>query len=234
VAGGWREGVRSLTSTELYDPATNPFALPGATATMKVARDSHTATIISSGPNHGKILIAGGWAWSKRSKKYVALASTELYDPLTNSFTPRGATPRMRVARARHSATIISSGPNTGKILIAGGDWRLNEPLFSTELYDPLTNRFVPGPKMHSCRTGHIAITMASGPNAGNILIAGGHGDGLQCGKDRGFMTDPLATTELYNPASDTFTAGPLINGAPGDTVTLQLLSAPAAASPRL
>ena len=45
----------ALASTELYDPATNRFALTG-TATMNTGRFFATATLL---PN-GKVLIAGG------------------------------------------------------------------------------------------------------------------------------------------------------------------------------
>ena len=69
-----------FATTELYDPASNTFAAANQTATMNVARGSATATMITSGPNAGKILIAGGASTSS------ALASTELYDPATNSF----------------------------------------------------------------------------------------------------------------------------------------------------
>jgi hypothetical protein len=55
-----------LASAELYDPS--PMTL-ATTGNMIVARDSHTATLLSS----GKVLIAGGFNGE-------VLASAELYD----------------------------------------------------------------------------------------------------------------------------------------------------------
>ena len=50
----------ALASTELYNPATNTFAAGNQTASMNAARYGATATVLSIGPNAGKILIAGG------------------------------------------------------------------------------------------------------------------------------------------------------------------------------
>ncbi len=221
-AGGWREIVRSLASTELYDPVTNRFVTPAQTATMKVARESHTATVLTTGPNAEKILIAGGRG---NRKRYDPLASTELYDPTSNRFTKRTHAATMKVPRAYHTATLITSGPNDGKILIAGGQQGINDVLSSTELYDPLTDRFSTGPAMHSGRTHHVAITIASGPNAGKILIAGGAG--AQCASGRGCTFVQLASSELYDPTTNTFAPGPTMHGALGSGTAVQLPPSP-------
>ncbi|MGH7879362.1 MAG: Kelch repeat-containing protein, partial [Candidatus Binataceae bacterium] len=229
-AGGADDPV---TATELYDPATNAFIAGPA---MNANREAHTATVIAAGPDAGKILLAGGRA-ENRKGEIVSLSSTELYDPATNTFAPPGATATMQFARAFHTATVIPSGPNAGKILIAGGqDDRADQPnsmevcaLSSTEIYDPATNRFVPGPPMRWRRTEQGAIAIASGPNAGKILIAGGVGSASHNLSD--CRTASLASTELYDPATNSFAPGPLMHGAPGDVVALQLPSSP---SPRL
>jgi hypothetical protein len=95
-----------LRSTELYDPNTNTFAAPAATARMNVARVDHTATAIPTGKYAGWILIAGGATLEDTSIPTLAnlrvLSSTELYDPDNNKFIPG---PSMNVAR--DSATAI-------------------------------------------------------------------------------------------------------------------------------
>ena len=190
---------------------------------MNAGRWGHTATVITAGSEAGKILLVGGWL-ENRGEKLVPLASTELYDPATNTFAPPSATATMQTARGDHTATIISSGPNAGKILIVGGQQDDQHFLSSTEFYDPATNRFGPGPPMHSRRSQHIAITIAAGPNAGKILIAGGLG--FQCDK-YGCVPVLLSSIELYDPATNGFIPGPPMRGAPGDVVALQLPAAP-------
>ncbi len=100
-------------------------------------------------------------------------------------------------------ATVIASGPNAGRIFLAGGFNTAYGALTSTELYDPATNKFAVGPKMNAARFGHTATVIASGPNAGKILLAGGF-DG----------NDSLSSTEIYDPAAGKIAVGPTLNAA--------------------
>jgi hypothetical protein len=190
LAGGLSDST--LASSELYDPAANTFAVG---PNMNAARDHHTATRISSGPNAGKILLAGG---EDRNYGMISLASTELYDPVANKFA---VGPTMNDARYAHTATVIASGPNAGRILLAGGFNTAYGPLTSTELFDPVANKFAVGPKMNAARFGHTATVIASGSNAGKILLAGGF-DG----------NDSLSSTEIYDPAAGKIAVGPTLN----------------------
>jgi hypothetical protein len=192
LAGGLSDST--LASSELYDPAANTFAVG---PNMKAARDHHTATLITSGSNAGKILLAGG---EDRNYGMISLASTELYDPLANKFA---VGPTMNDARYAHTATVIASGPSAGRILLAGGFNTAYGPLTSTELYDPVASKFAVGPRMNAARFGHTATVIASGPNAGKILLAGGF-DG----------TDSLSSTEIFDPAAGKIAVGPALNAA--------------------
>src|SRR5690349_2912572 len=76
-------------------------------ARMADGRFSHTATLLPS----GKVLVAGGLGGAR---PYWAIASAELYDPATNSWSSAGS---MATARGSHTATLLPSG----KVLVAGG-----------------------------------------------------------------------------------------------------------------
>ena len=74
-------------------------------------------------PN-GKVLVAGGVNWHRD------LASAELYDPATGTWTATGS---LATDAHRHTATLL---PN-GKVLVAGGYVGVGSYLASAELYDP-------------------------------------------------------------------------------------------------
>jgi Galactose oxidase, central domain len=187
LAGGQGNGQFALASAELFDPSKNVF---GAASSMKDARAEHTATVLPG----GKILVAGGEGASGR-----ALSSAELYDPIGGTFSAVAS--NMDTARAEHTATLISgcNCPADGKILIAGGrsaNGSLGATLRSAELYDPATRKFTATGAMKATRARHSATLIASGPLAGNVLIAGGTSD--DSGGD-------VATAELYDPATGQF-----------------------------
>ncbi|MGH7814099.1 MAG: Kelch repeat-containing protein [Candidatus Binataceae bacterium] len=196
IAGGGNSVHGSLSSTQLYDPATDKFSFG---PDLSGRRGSHTATAITSGPRAGWILIAGGGG----PDIYSSLADgngTELYDPFTNAFL---SGPMTADDRVEATATVIPSGPNAGRILIAGG-WEAGvRSLASTAIYDPAANLFAAGPAMRIVREDHTATIIPSGPNAGRILIAGGVGPYV----NHKFV--PLALTELYDPAANRFLRGP-------------------------
>jgi len=97
IATGYGTRGRALKSTELYDPATNRFAAADDTPIMTVDCSGSTATLLLS----GEALLAGG------DINDNTLASTELYDPATNSFSSNTAT--MNVARYLATATLLLS-----------------------------------------------------------------------------------------------------------------------------
>jgi hypothetical protein len=163
------------------------------TGSMNNARDEHAATLL----NNGNVLVTGG------NDGADDLASTELYDPATGTFTVTGS---MNDNRLSHTATLL----NNGKVLITGGDRQPSTVLASAELYDPATGTFTVTGSMNNARYFHSATLL----NNGQVLVTGGIGDLLP--------GNELASAELYDPATGTFTAtGSMINTNPFPTATL-------------
>jgi hypothetical protein len=181
-----RIALASIATSALLLMGSFPTKSPTAGSMVRAAsmhdrRADHIATLLKD----GRVLIAGGMV-----ENGVFLKSAELFDPATARFT---VTSSMQTPRVSPSATLL---PN-GKVLIAGGlAGRVLEGgpgvVSSTEIYDPKTGRFSPGPNMSTPRTGQAAVLLANG----KVLIAGG--------SDRDDR--PLASAEIYDPATNRFT----------------------------
>ena len=92
------------------------------TGSLNTMRGNHTATLL---PN-GQVLVAGGWNGDISN---IGLASAEIYDPGTGTWTTTNA---MNTARQNHTATLL---PN-GQVLIAGGASNTGATN-SAELFNP-------------------------------------------------------------------------------------------------
>ena len=152
----------------------------------------------------GRVLIAGG------ADQFQALASAEIFDPVTQTFTATGS---MNAARVGHTATLLPDG----RVLMAGGLGAdayvaLDADMLTTaELYDPATGTF--------SSTGSLPVVYYFGISAtllqdGRVLVAGGisvvYGEGtvMLPGVVGGVAT-------IYDPDAGRFTSAgriPMVN----------------------
>ena len=116
IAGGFSSSMEDFTATTGSSiPTTNTFAPANQTASMNTGRDGATASVLISGPNIGKVLIAGGAGANSGNGGVTVFATTELYDPATNTFAPANQTATMNAARGSATATMITIRPQRGE-----------------------------------------------------------------------------------------------------------------------
>jgi hypothetical protein len=132
--------------------------------------------------NNGKVLVAGGINGSN-------LATALVYDSASGTFGPTGN--NLSLARGFPTATLLTSG----KVLIAGGgNYDGSGAVKNAETFDPAANLFTATTgTMKDARNGSTATRLQNG----KVLITGGIGtDGIS----------RVITTELYDPATNSFT----------------------------
>jgi hypothetical protein len=146
--------------------------------------------------NTGKVLVTGGVDNSGN-----ALATAELFNPTTGSFTPTGT---METVRAGHTATLLGDG----KVLVTGGvDSAIafgRGSKATAELFDPATGSFAATSTMETARAGHTATLRKDG----TVLVAGGAALVPSfCGNNCSTLAPvSLSNAELFDPATKTFT----------------------------
>lgn len=154
-----------------------------ATGAMKARRAYFTLSVLPD----GKALAAGGYYYDE-SAHY--LNSSEIYDPLTNTWTMTGNS--MSTARRKHTATVLLDG----RVLVAGGQ-NSDGTIKTAEIYDPATGLWTTTGSMTQQRYGHTATRLQDG----RVLVVGG------C-----FTTELTSActiiTEIYDPVSGTWQSG--------------------------
>lgn len=141
-------GVHVHKTAELFDPAAGTWS--ASTATMSSPRWDHEAVTLLD----GRVLLAGGKTnFRKNTGTYTR--STELYDPVSDRFTPG---PDMNAARAEFTATRLDDG----RVVLAGGR--------DAQVFDPRTNSFTATIQLRVARSAHSAVSLGGS----RVLLVGG------------------------------------------------------------
>jgi hypothetical protein len=141
----------------------------------------------------GRVLFVGGLGPQAKT----VLSTAELYDPATGTFTTTGSLAEARVYFG--AAKLLD-----GRVLVAGGINDGAAALASAEVFDPKTGTFTPTKMpMTVARTFPAAATLADG----RVLVAGGMNDIRGYAAGGVSYAGGLDGAELYDPATDTFTA---------------------------
>lgn len=221
VVGG-QDGTTSETAAvEMFDPVTGTWSAAG---TMGTPRENHTATLLPS----GKVLVAGGFNHAGGGVTFTS--SVELYDSATDIWTPMAHS--LTPARAQHAAALLPDGNvllmggagslgllSTAERVIVNDSGNIGEPspvlgnvTLGTTLADgtilALGDASANGYRYNPTAATWTASTMLvrrSIPTVtqlpdGRVLVAGGtivNGGGVRTN-----------STEIYNPDTNTWTAG--------------------------
>lgn len=208
VVGGAVDQYNNVTdTTEIYDPVQRTWTLASC---MGTKRKSHTAQLLTVGPNAGKVLVAGG------DDGTVDLNTAQLYDP--NGVDTSGCGPgswanagTMRDGRTIGDAATLPDG----RVMVAGGftaatanapkgrstgtkaprgrtglrlfDDFFGTPLFSADIYDPYSGLWSAATDMLCDRGNFTLSTLAyhnSTPGANTSLegqVLAAGGESFSC-----------------------------------------------------
>lgn len=162
---------RPHESAEAWDAKTNRWR---EIATMRHARDQHAAAV----DRKGRLFVFGGTtgsvgirrddeesdaAWDARGAALdraanTSLASVEMYDPATNTWTERAPMPTPRQAMGADVGA-------DGRIYVVGGapSFMHPRPMDVVEIYDPETNTWETGPPLVYPRRSHAVVATPDG-----------------------------------------------------------------------
>jgi Galactose oxidase, central domain len=171
-------GLFPQSSVETYDPVGKTFSFIGAS--MNDPRAFHTATVLDS----GQVLIVGGFSNFDSTVNVATgsllslfgsnLSSAEIYDPVGNTFSCIGGTggsggntcsAAMKMGRGGHTASLLTTGPLAGEVLIAGGlgakkpNSKATE-LKEAELFNPTGNTFTKTGNLKTARGLDVAVVL--------------------------------------------------------------------------
>lgn len=186
VCGGQTSGSGLTSSCERYLPGAGSWA---AVPAMAVARAEHSAVLLKDGSDI-QALIIGGRSGTAAS---TALASTQLYDPSSNTWAPDASTQDINPPRFGHGSVRIREVSPYNVVLVAGGTNAAGTVLSSA-------TRLLCAPSAASCDGGGSTASMSQPRHRFPMLRLGT--------ERRAFVTSSSGTayTQIYDDVSNAWT----------------------------
>lgn len=192
VAGGAyvdADSTRVLASAEIYDPASGEWS---ATGSMLTARRGAQSVALAD----GRVLVVGGSSIGRRLYEgYAAVASAEVFDPATGTWSPAGV---LAAARQDFSLAALPDGGAlvVGGVVETGGS---TQATATVERFDPKTLKWPATGAMLTPASNRSVVVLGDG----RVLLAGGLAHPL-AGSGQ---APAIADAELYDPVSGTWSA---------------------------
>jgi N-acetylneuraminic acid mutarotase len=175
VAGGmvYVSGITvtspDVLTAELYDPATNSWTSTGGLISAHATKD---AILLPD----GRVLVAGGYAYSAVNFYLTPSLFAEIYDPATGLWTATGApTVAMNAVNVNNSASLL---PNGKVVFIGGANFDgpsvLASGSFSSNLFDPATGTWSSATNITAANTGVFGQT-GTLLSDGRLIVIGGN-----------------------------------------------------------
>jgi hypothetical protein len=186
-----QEGTTNFTASPALPPGLRLDAVTGVI--------DGTPTVTS--PATPYVVTASGPAGSMTASLTIAVRAEGTFRPAASTALPRGG----------HTATLLGNG----QVLVAGGAsdpevpdaWNpvtgaITPAPTAAELFDPGTGTWAPTPRMVAARWAHTATPLRDG----RVLVTGGVGYEVE------FFWTPIASTEIFDPASGTWSPAAPMN----------------------
>lgn len=123
-------GHATYSTAEIYDPVAGTFTAAG----RMVGKGSAPSAVRLK---DGRVLVLDGISVDDANAPDPYLATAEIYEPATDTFTATGP---MSVGRGRAQMAVLDDG----RVLVLGGRYAGTGKMETVDLFDPATDRFEP------------------------------------------------------------------------------------------
>jgi hypothetical protein len=186
LAIGGGVGIEAVPAVEVFDPTSGVWQ---ATTPMNQARRGHQAVLLGD----GRVMVAGGIHQGE------LLSSVEIFDPAASRWTTMApmSVPRLgSTLTLLTNGSVLATGGTSADTASGAGGGQTIRPDATAEVYNVAANRWTKtSGAMSTPRFEHTATAL----DDGRVLIAGGQGPPISG------QAGALASTEIYDPAVDSF-----------------------------